>query len=119
MLSIQFIRQNPDLVREALEKRHDSAPLDDILTRDESIRRNLANLETERATVNRLSKEIGSQYHEINVLQAAQRTYENAGQTTEVESRRRQIAKYEEEIQKARDDSRAASERIAALEPAL
>ena len=34
MLSIQFIRQNPESVREALEKRHDNAPLDEVLQLD-------------------------------------------------------------------------------------
>ncbi len=35
MLSLQFIRENADLVREALEKRHDSAPIDEILELDQ------------------------------------------------------------------------------------
>jgi len=35
MLDLKFIRENPDLVREALEKRQDSAPLDEILELDQ------------------------------------------------------------------------------------
>jgi len=58
MLSIQFIRQNPDLVREALEKRHDSAPLEEILTLDEQRRKLLQQVETLRAQQKRESKEI-------------------------------------------------------------
>ncbi len=58
MLSIQFIRQNPDLVREALEKRHDGAPLNDILTLDEQRRKLLQQVETLRAQQKRESKEI-------------------------------------------------------------
>jgi len=58
MLSIQFIRQNPDLVREALEKRHDSAPLEEILTLDEQRRKLLQEVETLRAQQKRESKEI-------------------------------------------------------------
>ncbi len=58
MLSIQFIRQNPEIVREALEKRHDSAPLDDILTLDEQRRKLLQQVETLRAQQKRESKEI-------------------------------------------------------------
>jgi seryl-tRNA synthetase len=58
MLSIQFIRQNPEIVREALEKRHDSVPLDDILTLDEQHRKLLQQVETLRAQQRRESKEI-------------------------------------------------------------
>lgn len=57
MLSIQFIRQNPALVREALEKRHDSAPLDDILALDEQRRKLLQQVETLRAQQKKESKE--------------------------------------------------------------
>ena len=49
MLSIQFIRQNPEIVREALEKRHDSAPLDEILALDEQHRKLLQQKEALRA----------------------------------------------------------------------
>jgi len=119
MLSIQFIRQNPEIVREALEKRHDSAPLDDILTKDVSIRKILQDIEEYRATVNRLSKQIGSQSKAIKVLQERQKISENAGLSDKVESCRRQIAKYEEEIQEARQLSRETSEKITALEPEL
>jgi len=59
MLSIQFIRQNPEIVREALEKRYDSVPLDDILTLDEQRRKLLTEVEELRATQNRLNKLIG------------------------------------------------------------
>jgi seryl-tRNA synthetase len=58
MLSIQFIRQNPELVREALEKRQDSAPLEDILNVDEQRRKLLQQVETLRAQQKRESKEI-------------------------------------------------------------
>jgi len=59
MLSIQFVRQNPDLVREALEKRHDSAPLDDILALDEQHRKLITEAETLRAQQKQESKKYG------------------------------------------------------------
>lgn len=59
MLSIQFIRQNPDLVREALEKRRDSAPLDEILALDEQRRRLITEAETLRAQQKQESKRYG------------------------------------------------------------
>ena len=34
MLDLKLIRENPELVRQALENRHDSAPLDEILELD-------------------------------------------------------------------------------------
>ena len=59
MLSLQFIRENPDLVREALEKRHDTAPIDEILSLDKQRRNLLAEVEALRARRNEVSKEIG------------------------------------------------------------
>jgi seryl-tRNA synthetase len=45
MLDIRFIRENTDLVREAVEKRRDSAPLDEILVLDSSRRQKIVELE--------------------------------------------------------------------------
>jgi len=59
MLSLQFIRENPDLVRQALEKRHDSAPIDEILSLDERRRSLLSEVEALRAKRNEVSRELG------------------------------------------------------------
>ena len=59
MLSLQFIRENPDLVRDALDKRHDSAPIEEILSLDKQRRNLLAEVEALRARRNEVSKEIG------------------------------------------------------------
>ena len=59
MLSLQFIRENPDLVRKALEKRQSSEPLDDILTLDEQRRSLLSEVEALRAKRNQVSKKLG------------------------------------------------------------
>ncbi len=59
MLSIQFIRQNPDLVREALNKRNDDAPLDAILEKDAQARKLQQEIEALRERRNRVSKELG------------------------------------------------------------
>jgi len=45
MLDLKFIRENPDMVREALEKRHDSAPLDEILSLEQERRQKVTGLE--------------------------------------------------------------------------
>jgi len=58
MLSIQTIRQHPELVREALGKRHDNAPLDEILQLDLEHRKLLQEVEALRAQQNAGSKEI-------------------------------------------------------------
>ncbi|MBE0415390.1 MAG: serine--tRNA ligase [Dehalococcoidia bacterium] len=60
MLSLQFIRENPDLVREALDKRNDTAPIDDILELDEERRELLQQVERLRAWRKNISREIGS-----------------------------------------------------------
>jgi len=59
MLSLQFIRENPALVRQALEKRHDSAPIDEIISLDESRRSLLSVVEALRAKRNEVNRELG------------------------------------------------------------
>jgi len=54
MLDLKFIRENPDVVRQAIANRHDSAPVDDILRLDIERRQNIGkldNLRQERKTV--------------------------------------------------------------------
>ena len=58
MLSLQFIRDHSDVVRESLRKRNETAPLDEILELDAERRRLLQQLEAMRAEQNRVSSEI-------------------------------------------------------------
>ncbi|MCK4362917.1 MAG: serine--tRNA ligase [Dehalococcoidia bacterium] len=59
MLSLQFIRENPDLVHEALKKRQFSEPIDGVLALDERRRSLLTDVEALRARRNEVSKQIG------------------------------------------------------------
>jgi seryl-tRNA synthetase len=59
MLSIQLLRENPDLVRRALERRHTEAPLDEALALDAQWRELVSEVETLRAEKNAISKEVG------------------------------------------------------------
>ena len=59
MLSLQFVRENPELVREALDRRNDTAPVDEILALDRQRRDVLTEAESLRARRNEVSKEIG------------------------------------------------------------
>jgi seryl-tRNA synthetase len=59
MLDLRFIRENPDLVREALVKLNTTAPIDDILGLDEQRRGLLSEVEALKARRNAVSKEIG------------------------------------------------------------
>ncbi len=59
MLDIKFIRENPDLVRKALEKRQFSEPIDDVLALDERRRSLLSEVEALKARRNEVSKQIG------------------------------------------------------------
>ena len=59
MLDIKLIRDNTDLVRQALEKRGEDAPLDQILSLDERRRQLLHEMETLRAERNEVSKQLG------------------------------------------------------------
>jgi seryl-tRNA synthetase len=60
MLSIQFIRQNQPLVREALAKRQDDTSLDDVLALDERRRKLIAEAESLRAHHKKESKKYGA-----------------------------------------------------------
>ncbi len=60
MLDINLIRENPELVREALRKRQsDPAPVDRVLELDQRRRALIQETETLKAERNRVSKEIG------------------------------------------------------------
>ena len=60
MLDINLIREEPDLVRQALEKRQLSpSPVDQILVLDEKRRSLIQDVETMRSERNSVSKEIG------------------------------------------------------------
>lgn len=59
MISIQFIRHNPEVIKEALDKRGDSAPVDEVLRLDKEQRKLQQEIDELRARRNKVSKEIG------------------------------------------------------------
>jgi seryl-tRNA synthetase len=59
MLSIELIRQSPDEVKEALERKGEDAPLEAILSLDVERRFLLTEVEDLRANRNQVSKELG------------------------------------------------------------
>ena len=59
MLDIKLIRDNPDLIRQALKKRGESISLDKIFNLDERHRQMLHEAETLRAQRNQVSKQLG------------------------------------------------------------
>lgn len=60
MLSLQFIREKPDEVREAIARRHATAPIDEILELDGARRRVLTDVEALKAERNQAGKRIGA-----------------------------------------------------------
>ena len=58
MLDIKLVRENPDILRQTLEKRGDSAPLDEITALDKQHRELLHEMESLRAQRNEVSKQI-------------------------------------------------------------
>src|SRR5262245_32385310 len=60
MLSLQFIREQTDVVRKALADRHTPGPIDEILTLDERRRALLTETEQLRAEQNAAGKKIGA-----------------------------------------------------------
>jgi seryl-tRNA synthetase len=57
MLDLKFIRENTDLVRQAIANRHDKAPLDEILQFDNERRQKITQLEELRRNRRQTSKE--------------------------------------------------------------
>jgi len=57
MLDIKFIRENPEIVRQAVANRHDSAPIDDILRLDTERRQNIVKLDDLRQERKAVSKQ--------------------------------------------------------------
>jgi len=57
MLDLKFIRENPDIVRQAIANRHDTAPLDEILQLDADRRQKVNELEDLRRSRKQSSKE--------------------------------------------------------------
>jgi seryl-tRNA synthetase len=96
MLSIQFIRQNPEVVRAAMEKRHDSAPLDEILALDEQHRKLLFEVESLRSQRKQESKKYGRM--KTGTADTTEGTT-SEGATEELANIREQIKLAEAEVQ--------------------
>jgi len=58
MLDIRLVRENPDIVRQSLDKRGDKASLDEIMALDKQHRELLHEMESLRARRNEVSKQI-------------------------------------------------------------
>lgn len=66
MLDMKLIREEPDRVREALEKRHmDTAVVEKVLALDEERRQLILDVEEKRAERNMVSKEIGRMQDQV------------------------------------------------------
>src|ERR1700731_7900 len=59
MLDLKFVRNNPEVVKEALRKRHVSISLDHFLQQEEERRKLLFEVETLKARRNSVSEEVG------------------------------------------------------------
>jgi seryl-tRNA synthetase len=57
MLDIKIIRENPELVRQAIENRHDTTSIDEILRIDVARRQNIVKLDALRQERKTISKE--------------------------------------------------------------
>ena len=88
MLSLQFIRQNPELVRESLTKRGEVSGLDEVLRLDEERRRLIQEAESLRARKKQVSKEIGKMKEKPPELLAEMRDVGDSIKSLEAEGER-------------------------------
>ncbi len=74
MLDLKFIRENPDQVREAIARRQDSAPLDEILQLDSMRRQKIIELEDlrherkEAARTRKVGKEAAEEGRDLRII---------------------------------------------------
>lgn len=101
MLSIQFIRQNAALVRQALDDRHDNAPLDDILALDDQRRKLLTDVESLRAQRRQESRKFGQM-----------KTSQPETQASPSEDVTRELANVREQIRLAEAELETVEERL-------
>ena len=88
MLSLAFIRENPDAVRKALADRHTEAPLDEILGLDGCWRRLLQEVESLRAERNAAGGEMG----QLNrIIQKQDRASQDAAEYQQALDRRDEL----------------------------
>ena len=103
MLSLAFIRENPDAVRKALADRHTEAPLDDILGLDGDWRRLLQEVEALRAERNAAGGEMGKLNRTIQEQekagQAAADYQQAVARRDELLERMRQVSQRIEELE--------------------
>lgn len=93
MLSLQLIRQNPDLVRDSLAKRGEAAALDEIIGLDEERRRLIQDVESLRARRKQVSKKIGQMKDKPEELRSEMR-----GIGEQIKSLDHEISHNEEEL---------------------
>jgi seryl-tRNA synthetase len=88
MLSLQFIRQNPKLVRESLVKRGETSGLDEVLRLDEERRRLIQEAESLRARKKQVSKDIAKMKDKPPELLAEMRDVGDSIKSMEADSER-------------------------------
>ncbi len=101
MLNMRLLREHPEVVREALAKRHETAPLDEILALDAERRQLLVEKEALQARRNQVSREIG------RLLQQ--------GQTAEAERLKAEMRAVGDHIRELEEKVRALEARLADL----
>ena len=89
MIDHRIVRENPEIVREALRKRRSDFDLDHLIDL-EARRRELLAVENLRADKNRLSEQIGAAYRE--------------GETERAESLKEQVAELSRQIEEQEDE---------------
>jgi seryl-tRNA synthetase len=103
MLSLAFVRENPDAVRKALADRHTEAPLDEILSLDGHWRRLLQEVEALRAERNAAGGEMGKLNRTIQeqekASQAAADYQQAVARRDELLERMRQVSQRIEELE--------------------
>jgi seryl-tRNA synthetase len=96
MLSLKFIRENSEVVREALRKRGVQFELDDFLAQDEERREIIQEVENLRSLRNRVSKEIGEAKKRGENPQAEMERMREVGR--EISAKEERLKELEEKI---------------------
>ncbi|MFQ5398657.1 MAG: serine--tRNA ligase [Anaerolineae bacterium] len=120
MLDINLIREQPEWVSAQIQKRNDSAPIDEILAADARRREILHEVEALRRQRNESSKQIGRWMGSLKKTEADLRRAE-AGQDIgqPVDALRTQLNSLQFNVDEAKNATRQIGERIALLDEEL
>lgn len=119
MLDLNLIRQEPDKVKEAVARRNDKAPIDEILANDERRRQLILEVEELRRQRNESSKQIGRWMGSLKKMEGDLQRAEAAQNAEQTAMLQTQINSLQFNADAAKEETRRLGDRIAQIDEEL